>query len=34
MTDSDFTARHIGPSQAAQQRMLASVGYTSLDQLT
>ncbi len=34
MTDSGFTARHIGPSQAAQQRMLASVGYTSLDQLT
>jgi glycine dehydrogenase len=34
MTESDFTARHIGPSQAAQQRMLASLGYTSLDQLT
>jgi len=29
----DFTARHIGPAQAAQQRMLASLGYTSLDQL-
>ncbi len=34
MTDSDFTARHIGPSQAAQQRMLASLGYSSLDELT
>ncbi|MGH3186880.1 MAG: aminomethyl-transferring glycine dehydrogenase [Streptosporangiaceae bacterium] len=30
----DFTARHIGPSLAAQQRMLASLGYTSLDELT
>ena len=34
MTDSGFTARHIGPSQAAQQHMLASLGYTSLDELT
>jgi len=35
MTDSglDFKARHIGPPQAAQQRMLASLGFTSLDQL-
>jgi glycine dehydrogenase len=30
----DFTARHIGPSPADQQRMLADLGYSSLDQLT
>jgi glycine dehydrogenase len=30
----DFTVRHIGPSPADQQRMLAELGYSSLDQLT
>ena len=30
----DFAARHIGPSQAAQQHMLASLGYSSLGELT
>jgi glycine dehydrogenase len=30
----DFTVRHIGPSPADQQRMLADLGYSSLDQLT
>jgi len=30
----DFTVRHIGPSSAEQQRMLASLGYASLDELT
>jgi glycine dehydrogenase len=30
----DFTARHIGPSQAAQRHMLDSLGYSSLDELT
>jgi glycine dehydrogenase len=29
----DFAARHIGPDQAAQQHMLASLGYSSLDEL-
>jgi glycine cleavage system P protein (glycine dehydrogenase) len=29
----DFSARHIGPSPAEQQRMLAAVGYPSLDEL-
>ncbi len=30
----DFSARHIGPSPAEQQQMLAAVGYSSLDALT
>ncbi|HYB46941.1 MAG TPA: glycine dehydrogenase (aminomethyl-transferring), partial [Streptosporangiaceae bacterium] len=30
----DFAARHIGPSEAAQQHMLDSLGYSSLDELT
>src|SRR5215468_2066834 len=30
----DFSARHIGPSPAEQERMLAAVGYPSLDELT
>jgi glycine dehydrogenase len=30
----DFSVRHIGPSPADQQRMLAELGYSSLDQLT
>jgi glycine dehydrogenase len=30
----DFTVRHIGPSLAAQQQMLAHLGYSSLDELT
>ena len=30
----DFAARHIGPSEAAQQHMLDTLGYSSLDQLT
>ena len=30
----DFAARHIGPDEAAQQQMLASLGYSSLDELT
>jgi glycine dehydrogenase len=30
----EFAARHIGPSQAEQDRMLAALGYTSLDELT
>src|SRR5262249_54178158 len=30
----DFSARHIGPSPAEQERMLAAVGYPSLDDLT
>jgi len=30
----DFAARHIGPDEAAQRHMLASVGYSSLDELT
>src|ERR1700683_1138854 len=30
----DFAARHIGPSQAAQQHMLAGHGYSSLGELT
>jgi len=30
----DFAGRHIGPSEAAQQRMLDSLGYSSLDELT
>src|SRR2546430_17174198 len=30
----DFSARHIGPSPAEQQQMLAVVGYSSLDDLT
>ncbi|HEV2258972.1 MAG TPA: glycine dehydrogenase (aminomethyl-transferring), partial [Streptosporangiaceae bacterium] len=29
----DFAARHIGPDQAAQRHMLASLGYASLDEL-
>jgi glycine dehydrogenase len=30
----DFARRHIGPSADDQQRMLETVGYTSLDELT
>ena len=30
----DFSARHIGPSPAEQEQMLAAVGYSSLDELT
>jgi len=30
----DFSGRHIGPSPAEQQHMLAAVGYSSLDELT
>src|SRR5271169_979338 len=30
----DFSARHIGPSPAEQRHMLASLGYSSLDELT
>src|SRR2546430_3587061 len=30
----DFSARHIGPSPAEQQQMLAVVGYSSLEDLT
>jgi glycine dehydrogenase len=30
----DFSARHIGPSPAEQEQMLAAVGYSSLDDLT
>src|SRR5215831_7477367 len=30
----DFSARHIGPSPAEQQQMLAAVGYSSLAELT
>ena len=30
----DFTARHIGPSLAAQQHMLGRLGYSSLEELT
>jgi len=30
----DFSARHIGPSPAEQQHMLAAVGYSCLDDLT
>jgi len=30
----DFSSRHIGPSPAEQQQMLAVVGYASLDELT
>ncbi len=30
----DFAIRHIGPSLAAQQHMLRSLGYSSLDELT
>jgi glycine dehydrogenase len=30
----DFSARHIGPSLDEQQQMLATVGYSSLDELT
>ena len=30
----DFAARHIGPDEAAQRHMLASLGYSSLDELT
>ena len=29
-----FAHRHIGPSEPEQQRMLAAIGYTSLDELT
>jgi glycine dehydrogenase len=29
----DFASRHIGPSPAEQERMLAAVGYSSLDKL-
>ncbi len=29
----DFAARHIGPSEAAQRQMLGSLGYASLDEL-
>jgi glycine dehydrogenase len=30
----EFASRHIGPSPAEQERMLATVGYSSLDELT
>jgi glycine dehydrogenase len=30
----DFAARHIGPSEAEQRRMLEALGYSSLDELT
>ncbi|HKA96763.1 MAG TPA: glycine dehydrogenase (aminomethyl-transferring), partial [Streptosporangiaceae bacterium] len=30
----DFASRHIGPSPAEQERMLAAVGFPSLDELT
>jgi glycine dehydrogenase len=30
----DFAARHIGPAEADQRRMLATLGYSSLDELT
>jgi glycine dehydrogenase len=30
----NFAQRHIGPSQAEQQRMLDAIGYASLDELT
>jgi glycine dehydrogenase len=30
----DFAARHIGPSEADQRRMLDALGYSSLDELT
>ena len=30
----DFASRHIGPSPAEQEQMLAAVGYSSLDELT
>ena len=30
----DFASRHIGPSPAEQQQMLAALGYGSLDELT
>ena len=30
----DFATRHIGPDEAAQRHMLASLGYASLDELT
>jgi glycine dehydrogenase len=30
----NFTDRHIGPDQSDQQRMLESIGYASLDELT
>src|ERR1700727_1302725 len=30
----DFAARHIGPDEAAERHMLASLGYSSLDELT
>ena len=29
----DFAARHIGPSEAAQRQMLGRLGYASLDEL-
>ena len=29
-----FSERHIGPSLSDQQRMLAALGYQSLDELT
>lgn len=29
----DFAARHIGPDEAAQEHMLASLGYASVDEL-
>jgi glycine dehydrogenase len=30
----DFVARHVGPAEAGQRRMLDSLGYSSLDELT
>ena len=30
----DFISRHIGPSAAEQEHMLAALGYASLDELT
>jgi glycine dehydrogenase len=34
VTASDFSGRHIGPSQAAQRQMLDSLGFSALDELT
>ncbi len=30
----NFAQRHIGPSASEQERMLAAIGYASLDELT
>ena len=34
VTASDFSGRHIGPSQAAQRQMLDSLGFSALNELT